>query len=565
MALRVVSFNGARLNSADSNTGWGNYNTGGGAPASEAANAYQKDSAASSAGSVGKKVNSTTSRIGVDYNGSNINYSGNGYMWYCKIYIADAFDLNDTYGVEVSIGSGDQSNYHEYNIAGSGANNDAFLTYPARGGYLIVAIDPTIDGWAEVADNSGTFDQTQVSWYAVAAQFKNGFAKAENVAMDAIDYGTGLTITNGDGLNPNGKFTDFYEWDQNSDDAVPANPQENRYGVVNGSGNSMVARGMLTIGDNSTTTQFTDSTTVVTFVDGYHSAGMFGVTCVLSTNNTIAINNTIIGEGRIYSGITDTRPDFIVTGEAGGTFTSSANLRNFRNITYNSFSTIDGADIECERLVQGGAEIKNSIIRGDRPAIASACVVNPTFGTTSGIHDTEFISATGLGHAIEFTTAGTYTLTNIFFTNYSTGFTSSSPILFSGTGTLTLNINGGDTPTYNAPAGGTVIINNAVAITVTVLDADTLNPIPDARVHLTAAAGGPLATGTVIYDGTVLANVTDSNGQISTTLNFTSNQPITGRARRATATDGTLYKQGTITGTITSNGFETTVILIKDE
>ena len=564
MALRVVSFNGARLNSADSNTGWGNYNTGGGAPASEAANAYQKDSPTSSTGSVGKKVNSTTSRIGVDYNGSNVNYSANGYMWYCKIYIADAFDLNDTYGVEVSIGSGDQSNYHEYNIAGSGANNDSLLTYPARGGYLIIAIDPTIDGWAEVANSGGNFDQTQVSWYAVAAQFKNGFAKAENVAMDSIDYGTGLTITNGDGLNPNGKFTDFYEWDQNSDDAVPTNPQANRYGVVNGSGNSMVARGMLTIGDNSTTTQFTDSTTIVTFVDGYHSAGMFGVTCVLSNNNTIAINNTIIGEGRIYLGITDTRPDFIVTGEAGGTFTSSANLRNFRNITYNSFSTITNADIECQLLTQGSADISNTIIRTD--ALSSvACLQDPTFGTTSGLRNVEFIQA-GAGHALEIDTGGTYDLTNITFTGYnaSNGNTDSAIDVTATTGTVTINVTGGNSPSWIS-AGASVIVNNTVNIVVTALDADTLNPIQNARVHITAAAGGPLATGTVIYDGTILANVTDSSGQISTAFSFTSNQPITGRVRRSTVADGTLYQQGSITGTITSAGFETTVILIKDE
>ena len=562
MAVRVVSFNGTRLNDADSNSGWGNYNVGGGAPASEAANAYQKTSASSSTGSVGKKVTSTTSRQGVDYNGSNVNYSGNGYMWYCKIYIADAFDLNDTYGVEVSFGSGDQANYREYNVAGSGANNDAFLNYPARGGYLIIAIDPTIAGWAE--QTVGTINTTQMSWYAVAAQFKNGFAKAENVAMDSIDYGTGLTITNGDGLNPNGKFTDFYEWDQNSDDSATSNAQENRYGVVNGAGNSMVARGMLTIGDNSTTTQFTDSTTIVTFVDGYHSAGMFGVTCVLSSNNTIAINNTIIGEGRIYLGITDTRPDFIVTGEGGGTFTSSANLRNFRNITYNSFSTITDADIECQLLTQGGADISDTIIRTNA-ASSVACLQDPTFGTTSGLHDVEFIQV-GSGHALEIDTAGTYNLTNITFTGYnaSNGNTNSAIDVTATTGDVVINVTGGNSPSWTS-AGASVTVNNTVNVIVTALDADTLNPIQNARVHITAASGGPLSVGTVIYDGTVLANVTDSNGQISTAFSFTSNQPITGRVRRSTVADGTLYQQGAITGTITSNGFETTVILIKDE
>ena len=543
----AVTFNGARLNSADSNTGWGNYNTGGGAPASEAANAYQQNTIGSSVGSVGKKVNSTTSRQGVDYNGANVDYTNNNYLWYCKVYVADPFDLNTTYGVEVSIGSSNSSNYHEYNIAGSGANNDAFLAYPARGGYLIVAIDPTIDGWAEVADSGGAFNQTQASWYAVGAQFQNGFAKSENVAMDAIDYGTGLTWS---GSTLTG-FREFVSFDQDDKTA--------RYGVVNGSGNSMVARGILTIGD-SNATSFTDSTTIVTFPDGYHSAGKFGVNVNLSNaSSSITISNTIIGEGRIYLGITDTRPDFTVVGETGGTFASSANLRNFRNISYNSFSTITDADIQCQLLTQGGADISDTTIRTDSAANV-ACLQDPTFGSTTGLHDVMFIRSAG-GHAIELDTATTYSLTNITFDNYGADASSSAAIFVSPTtGTVTINVNGGDTPTVRS-AGASVVINNTKTVRVIVKDADTLANIQDARVLLEADSGGPLSAGTDILSG-----VTNASGVIETTsFNYTSDQPVTGRVRRATTSFGTLYKQGAITGTITVNGFNVTILLQSDE
>ena len=542
----AVTFNGARLNSADSNTGWGNYNSGGSAPASEAANAYQQDTIGSSVGSVGKKVNSTTSRIGVDYNGTNIDYTNNNYLWYCKVYVADAFDLNTTYGVEVAIGSGDQSNFHEYNVAGSGANNDALTAYPARGGYLIIAIDPTIDGWAEVADSGGTFNQTQASWYAVGAQFQNGFAKSENVAMDAIDYGTGLTWSGSTLIG----FREFVSFDQDDKTA--------RYGVVNGAGNSMIARGILTIGD-SNATSFTDSTTIVTFPDGYHSAGKFGISVNLSNaSSSITINNTIIGEGRIYTGITDTRPDFTVAGETGGTFTSSANLRNFRNITYNSFSTITDADIECQLLTQGSADISDTTIRTDSAANV-ACLQDPTFGSTTDLHDVMFIRSAG-GHAIELDTATTYSLTNITFDGYGADASSSAAIFVSPTtGTVTINVNGGDTPTVRT-AGATVVINNTKTVRVTVKDADTLANIQDARVLLEADSGGPLSAGTDILSG-----VTNASGVIETTaFNYTSDQPVTGRVRKATL-PGTLYKQGTITGTITVNGFDVTILLQTDE
>lgn len=542
----AVTFNGARLNSADSNTGWGNYNTGGGSPASEAANAYQQDTVGSSVGSVGKKVNSTNNRVGVDYNGANVDYTNNNYLWYCKVYVADPFDLNTTYGVEVAIGSANTSNFHEYNVAGSGANNDAFLSYPARGGYLIIAIDPTIDAWAEVANSGGTFNQTQASWYAVGAVFQNGFAKSENVAMDAIDYGTGLTWS---GSTLTG-FREFVSFDQDDKTA--------RYGVVNGSGNSMVARGILTIGD-SNATSFTDSTTIVTFPDGYHSAGKFGVNVNLSNaSSSITISNTIIGEGRIYLGITDTRPDFTVVGETGGTFASSANLRNFRNISYNSFSTITDADIQCQLLTQGGADISDTTIRTDSAANV-ACLQDPTFGSTTGLHDVMFIRSAG-GHAIELDTATTYSLTNITFDNYGADASSSAAIFVSPTtGTVTINVNGGDTPTVRS-AGASVVINNTKTVRVIVKDADTLANIQDARVLLEADSGGPLSAGTDILSG-----VTNASGIIETTaFNYTSNQPVVGRVRKATS-PGTLYKQGSITGTITVNGFETTILLQSDE
>jgi hypothetical protein len=72
------------------------------------------------------------------------------------------------------------------------------------------------------------------------------------------------------------------------------------------------------------------------------------------------------------------------------------------------------------------------------------------------------------------------------------------------------------------------------------------------------------ATGTITATCSILNGVTNASGvlQIST-FNYTSDQPVTGKVRRATT--GTKYKTGTITGTITSTGLDTTVLLIADE
>ena len=547
MSVAAVVFNGTRLNSSDANTGWGNFNTGGGAPASEPANAYQQDTPGSTVGAVGKKINSTTQRQGVDYNGTSVDYATNGYLWYTKVYVADGFNVNVDWGVEVGIGSGDTSPSHRYNIAGLSANNDAYLTYPPQGGYIITAIDPTIDGWAETADSGGTTDQTALTWYAVGAQFITGEAKSENVAMDAIDYGTGLTVTGGGNGEEAANFIDFVEEDQAD--------KSNRWGVVTGQGDTVNARGILTIG-TTLSTDFNDTTSIVNFLDGYHSDGKVGVYVGLSSTDTTAIiDSLMIGAGRDYTGIADTRPDFIVGGTQGG-LSAGPTLRNFRNMEVNSAVQVAEADIECVQLTQLSAHIFDTVIR-TRSTTGVATVPDPTFGTTTDMHDVEFVRE-GDGHALEIALSGTYDFTNMFFTDYGdTGTLSAALDVSATTGDVTINVNGGDTPTYNT-AGATVTVNNTVTVTVVVQDVEG-NLLSGARVLMEADAGGDLAEGTDIVTG--LTNV--SGQAVNAGFNYTNPQPVKGWVRKST--DAPYYKQGIIAGTIQSTGLTTTILMISDE
>lgn len=98
----------------------------------------------------------------------------------------------------------------------------------------------------------------------------------------------------------------------------------------------------------------------------------------------------------------------------------------------------------------------------------------------------------------------------------------------------------------------------SVLVKVTCLDAETSSPIQNARAYIEAASGGPLSAGTVI-----LNSLTDINGEASTTINFSSNQPIIGKTRKASSSP--YYVTSQISGTITSNGFTTTTLMISDE
>jgi len=72
------------------------------------------------------------------------------------------------------------------------------------------------------------------------------------------------------------------------------------------------------------------------------------------------------------------------------------------------------------------------------------------------------------------------------------------------------------------------------------------------------------ATGTITSTFAPISGDTNSSGDISDTRTYSSDQPITGRIRRATS--GTLYMSSPISGTIdSSNGLSITVQLIPDE
>lgn len=130
---------------------------------------------------------------------------------------------------------------------------------------------------------------------------------------------------------------------------------------------------------------------------------------------------------------------------------------------------------------------------------------------------------------------------------------SGKAVVFNDTGGLvTINVSGGgDTPTIRNGIGASVVINNSVDITITVLD-EAGDPIEDARVRVEDDVS------------TVLMNeATPANGIAVESFNFAGDTPITVRVRKS-STGGTRYFPANTSGTITTNGFVVTVTLIAD-
>lgn len=538
MAVAVVAFDGTRVNAADSNTNWGHWVGGGAAPPAEAQNAYQNALA------VNKKVTATT-LTGIDYDPGasplDMTAAANA-LWFIKTYVADFGDVNATFGVAVGIGSSN-ADYYKYNIAGSGAALSRYDEYPPQGGYILTALDPNIAAWRD--STTGTPVLTAVDWYGGQCAMVVGGAKSENFAIDSIDVGTGLTITAGDGASTEGNFTDFVAFDQ---DTIA-----NRYGCVSGSGNALSAWCLLTIGTASVT-EFLDSTSVVTFKDGYHSAGLVGVSVGLShASSIINVGALLIGEGTIQTlAADDTRPDFTVVGTTGS-FDCSSTMRNFRNIEFTSVCDIVNADLECELLTQASSNISDSIIRTNS-ATSIACLQDPTFGVTTDLHDVDFIQS-GVGHAIELNTATTYNMSGLTFTGYGANTTDDAALDVTTTGTVVINITGGDTPTFKTAGTSNVTINNTVNLDITVQDASQ-----------TVISGASVSMYTNETDASLrtelMNTTTNGSGLATNTFNYATDTGMILWVRKSTT--GTRYKNFSTVGTITNTGFSLTVTLIED-
>jgi hypothetical protein len=465
-----------------------------------------------------------------------------------KCVVTDYGGLQTTNGVQVRLGSGTAA-YHEYIVGGSLAPIPSLKSYPPKGGFVITAIDPSVAGYRNAT--AGTPDLAAIGYYGVAAAFVNSSAKSENVGVDAIDVGTGLTV-----IGPTADFRSFLDFDEG--DTL------NRFGYVTSSSGVITILGMMTVGDasGSLSTQFSDATSRVLFLDGYFAKGFSGVHVNLNNAaDDVSLLNNIDGTGSVD--IEDTRPDLTVQGASGSMVIGGA-LSNFGDITLTAAVVVsNGASLGCVTLAGGGSSIGEASILTASTA-NNACV--PDLADHNLVGTT--FSQEGTGHAIRIATAGSYTLDAVSFNGYGATDAGSNPnagtglsdacILNDATGVTTINVlNGGDTPTVRNAAGATTIVNNTVGLSVTALFGGT--GLAGARVRLSTEAGGPSAENIV-----VLAGVTDAQGKVAITdYAYLGDQPVQGRVRKATGSP--YFKTADVVGTITATGLEITAVMVRDD
>lgn len=518
--------NGGEITDAETTTGWSAY--GGGASGLD----NNADIAMQGGFCVGKQI--TNADKGHYFTGSATLGAGDHiFIWhFCGTPGLTATKQNK--GASVLIGSGSNA-YCQYHIEG----ND---TYGASGR---VAKCYAIDYTNRTTNATPPYRTATGSPGASPTVFGGGLVttaavKGFNLGVDAIRYGKGAYVTNGE-LISQGDASDnpaTFAGFQSFNDAIA-----NRYGLLTRVGGGYEMQGTFAIGRNAsdvaTRCVFEDSDRTIAIVDTEHAASTFNHIIVDHVNTWCGWNNiSFTALGTTARGNIDLLNGVFVA--VGGTWTGIG------TVTVNGAAAIFDAVTfrQTGVFTRSTATVTDCLFDRCSTVVVDADIVD-TMNTFTGC---TFVGdgTTTPGHAIDFgtlTASRTVVWNNVLdngTTNQSVweGFTQTATagpqtnanaavtVNVPGGSTLTISVAGGATiPTVqNTGTGSVAITANEVTLTITVVDIDTGLPIEGAMVYVTNAAQ------TATYIDKIETN---ASGQVSFTGSLGSAQTLAGRVRAA--------------------------------
>lgn len=438
-------------------------------------------------------------------------------------------------------------------------------------------------GWTDVVIDAELFTTITLTTATSVALRLNTASKPRNVPqntwVDNIRALNGLTLTS--------STTEAYDFAD-----AAALDKTSVYGVLNDTDGVVFCTGDIVVGDATSNSNLVSVNETLVFPDRNVDSALYKLEFNSGTGTTDidisgmvckTVNSAQAAELLLdasYDSLSITGSSFITMGTM--TITSTATTPTFSGNSFTSCgaSTI-GLDIDgCTFTTCDTVTFNSGLTITGCDFIKSSATSSISIGDLGDLDACAFASD-GTGHAIDLGTVAATTTMNwdCFLTSVSSEWTGSAgtTVGVSGTAndailvsvssgqTLTINVATGATiPTVRNTGTGTVTITaGQVTTTITVVDIDTGAAIENANVYLVTTAGGPLPADTVII-GT--ATLTNASGIVTDTRSLASNQPVTGRVRRASAGFGTLYKTSPIVGTINSaSGLDVTVQMIKDE
>ncbi len=595
------------FDAADSAGNWAELSghSSGGAPSADTENYMQNSISVSQATG---QASGTNAGMECDY-GSAISWTS-GWVIMAWQYYAAPTNLNSwaNGGMRFGIGSS-TGNMSYWNAMGDDFGGSPYACWQNT------AIDPetTPDG---TDDGSPTGD---VRLFGSLPNVRAKISKGSPHACDIIRYGRGEIYATGTG----GTFAGY---------AAANDTDTARWGLFQKVRGGYLWKGLFSFGQSGTSLAFSDSNVNIFIDDTPRVAAGFNTMQILNSSSSVSLTGiTISGVGTSITGSAPISPgDFDNASGAtlmmdSCTFVDMGTF-DFDASTYSNTIT-DTIFRRCGQVTQGGAVIDGCLF-SNCPGTVSLLVNN-----LNSIDNCDFVSA-GTNHAIKLTSdhaGNSYTLTNCTYTGYAgtDGSTGNECIFNDSGGAVTINVDGGDTPTIrNGSGASTNVVAGSVTVTIKAQTASG-TAISGASVFLRAANGtgslpfqadvsisnsGTLATVThtghnmltndkvLIENSDVAANngvfsitwinansysytmgsspgtnptttptatyvalkgTTDGDGEISTSRVFSTAQPVTGWARKASSAP--YYKEGPVSGTIsTSENTNFTAIMATD-
>lgn len=565
MAVVTVAADNVRIAEANivADTGtWGN-DGGGGGVSDEPDFYYQGNTGALTSQS--RKV--STSPIGRSYthgSGTDMTATGRRHTIY-KIQATnkDALNTRTTPAFWVKNGSGSGA-YYEHYLFGS-------ENYPKRGGWQIIAVSPNVAGYRDATTGSPTL--TSVLYWSLVADFA-ATSKSENIMIDAIDIGRGLTLTGGDGGDADGVYANFVSADEGT--------LGNSWGFVYSEGNAIFVTGRLAIGENTSgtavATVFIDSDKKLEWTNGLVETGFHAHRFNLGNASTVITltrcsydsngqqNNTA---GRSYTTTEDSRVVFEVVGTAGsfsminGSISNAASITLTDSCTFDAVTIINSGQINCGTGTTGPDLTGTAILVSAVAADSSSLLWNINADPDGNLDDMRFTKGTNAHHAIEFGTSSptSMTLRGIDFSgfNATTGQNDSTFYIKRTVGTVTINLVDvtSDVSLTNSfkTDGATVIIQSTVTLTVNVEDQDGA-PIEDVAVWMqrtsptayTSGVGNTAGGSSLVVTQTINSDTPQSSKL--TVLDISENSTLPYRFQSWSGSTFTLRSE--VTGSATS-------------
>lgn len=443
-------------------------------------------------------------------------------MWVWHTHYGALTDLQIWLGTSTA-------NYDQHDLTPS-------TDYPKLGGWYRVWVD--VSRTPDATGGTG-LDETSARYFGLVNSLPTVGGNAANLIMDAIDHTTGGLLLTGTA----GVWSDFTTSDENT---------TNQYGVMRTVGGIYNVLARLTLGSSSSLA-FSDSGFVIVFPNQPLVNDTFmGITCDLQHASTaITWTNGVISSAGTKKG------DIIVTSTTGSFDVSSCTFRGIRLFTLTSaVSMLDCAISSSGQITAAGATLNGTSISGYTGAANSSAVVWDVNTDPDGFLDNmTFTKGSGSVHAIEL---GTTSPTTITFNGHSySGYNASNNQDDSTihvkrtTGTVTINVTGGDTPSYRTD-GATVVINNTVTLTVTCKDKNG-TAVQNARVAIYTDDAN---------EDELMNELTTASGIATEGYAYVSDKAVFIRVRAAGLSPP--YQDVETAGTITASGLSVQVTLQED-